>query len=258
MNNKSWSLTIGNGGENHVGMDFLGNKREKGTGWSCQKLEKAKGLFELLGKHVELFDLNELLPPDLRSKAPPAHFMVVREFLGETTHKSLIDELESYKWDAKYFDTRRQKVLNKLARTNVCYGDTHQEPDYENKKGTIISWEESPLVSRSKKFVETIMDEKDLIVEGNKYDDITKNGIGAHGDTERIIVACCRAGAPNPIKFGYFHKGLHIGESLECIVNGGDLYFMSEEAVGTDWMSFNKYTIRHAAGASKYLKFKTE
>lgn len=30
MNNKSWSLTIGNGGENHVGMEFLGNKRDRG------------------------------------------------------------------------------------------------------------------------------------------------------------------------------------------------------------------------------------
>ena len=129
----SWSLTIGNGGENHVGMEFLGSKRGKGGGWSCQKLKEAKVMFELLGKHVELFDLNELLPPDLRSKVPPAHFMVVRGFLGEAAHKSLIDELESYEWDAKYFDVRRQKVLNKLARTNVCYGDAHQDPDYENK-----------------------------------------------------------------------------------------------------------------------------
>ena len=184
--------------------------------------------------------------------------MVVRDFLDGDVHDSLVKELESYEWDAKYYDVRRQKVLNKLARTNVCYGDAHQDPDYENKKGTIISWEESPLVFRIKKFVETIMDEKQLIVEGNKYTDVTKNGIGAHGDAERVIVACCRAGAPNPMKFGYFHKGLHVGDSLECVVNGGDLYFMSEEAVGTNWRSFNKYTIRHAAGAEKYLKFKTE
>jgi len=40
-------------------------------------------------------------------------------------------------------------------------------------------------------------------------------------------------------------------------LNDGDLYIMSEKAVGTDWMR-NKsgYTLRHAAGAKKYLKLK--
>ena len=258
MPNTSWSLTIGNGGENHVGMEFLGNRRTKGSGWSFNDLNSAKEMMELLGKHSEIHDLNELLPTELRTGVPPAHFMVVRNFLGGKTHEDLIHELESYEWDAKYYDTRRQKVLNKLARTNVCYGDTHQNPDYEHKRGTIIAWDESPLVFRIKKFIETLMNEKDLIVEGNKYHDVNKNGIGAHGDAERVIVACCRAGAPNPIKFGYFHKGIHVGESLECTINGGDLYLMSEEAVGTNWRSYNKYTLRHAAGAAKYLKFKTE
>jgi hypothetical protein len=35
-----------------------------------------------------------------------------------------------FKWDEKYFDTRRQKVLNKHARKNVCFSDNYQKPDY--------------------------------------------------------------------------------------------------------------------------------
>ena len=253
----SWSLTIGNGAENHVGMEFLGKKRNKGEGWNLNDLNEAKKFFELIGKKTEMYNLNTLLPPGLAKSVPPAYFMVVRQYLSDECHKKLIEELCSYDWDNKYFDTRRGKVLNKLARHNVCYGDVYQSPDYENKKGTIINWGKSPIVHTIKKSIEKIMNEKDLLVEGNKYDNIKKNGIGAHGDTERVIVACCRVGASNPIKFGYFHKGLHIGESLECMINGGDLYFMSEEAVGTNWRSYNRYTIRHAAGSPKYLKFNT-
>lgn len=47
-----------------------------------------------------------------------------------------------------------------------------------NKKGTIIGYEQSPLVLRLKQCVESLMKEKDLIVEGNKYLDVKKNGIG--------------------------------------------------------------------------------
>ena len=33
---------------------------------------------------------------------------------------------------------------------------------------------------------------------------------------------------------------------------------MSEKAVGADWKLRSKYTLRHAAGAKKYLKMKGE
>ena len=33
---------------------------------------------------------------------------------------------------------------------------------------------------------------------------------------------------------------------------------MSEKAVGTDWRSMNAFTLRHAAGAKKFLEMKKE
>ena len=38
-------------------------------------------------------------------------------------------------------DERRKKVLNKHARTNVCFDVEECEPDYENKQGRVVSWE---------------------------------------------------------------------------------------------------------------------
>lgn len=261
--NQTWSLTVGNGGENHTGMEFLGKLRKKGEGWGIDKLEHCKDLLEnIFDKKVELYNLNneclEGVTIPKASKPKDAYLMVVRDFLSETVHKNFIKEMESYEWDRKYWDTRRQKVLNKLARANVCYGKECREPNYENKQGTIVGFDKSPLVGNLLQIVEILMKDTELIVEGNQYDDVKKNGIGPHGDTERVCVSCLRVGASMPMKFGMFWNCKVRGKPFETIINGGDLYFMSEEAVGAEWKSKSKWRWRHCAGAPKYLKMKGE
>ena len=258
----TYSLTVGNGGENHTGMEFIGKMRKKGDGWNLERLQHAKGILEDQFKlDVEIHNLNELLDGveiEEKIKPEPAYFMLVKNFLDPKEHLKYLNELESYDWDSKYWDTRRQKVLNKIARTNVCYGETSRDADYENKKGTIIGYDKSPLVHKLKQTVESLMCDEDLIVEGNKYTDIKKNGIGPHGDTERVVVSCLRVGEGMPMKFGWFHNSNVVGKTLTLDVPGGSLYFMSEKTVGADWKLRSKYTLRHAAGASKYLKMKGE
>ena len=92
----------------------------------------------------------------------------------------------------------------------------------------------------------------DLVCEGNNYADNSKCGIGFHGDAERRRVIAIRIGAPMPMKWQWFHKSLPVGQPFEYIFDGGDVYIMSEKAVGTDWRSSSKHTLRHAAGCSKY------
>ena len=261
---RTWSLTIGNGGENHTGMEFLGNLRKKGDGWNVEKLIKAKNILEnIFEKKVDMYNLNEIclegiVIPEKCEKPKDAYLMVVRNFLSENVHKNFKKELSSYEWDRKYFDTRRGKVLNKHARANVCYGKKSREADYKNKKGTIIGFDQSPLVEHLLKVVEILMEDENLIVEGNQYDDVNKNGIGPHGDTERVCVACLRVGASMPMKFGMFWNCKLRGNPFETIIKGGDLYFMSEEAVGAEWKKKSKWVWRHCAGAPKYLKMNGE
>ena len=259
----TWSLTVGNGGENHTGMEFLGNLRKKGQGWDLDRLLYAKDILEsIFDKQVELFNLNgeclEGVSIPEASKPKDAYLMVVRNFLSENVHKNMIKELGSYEWDRKYWDTRRQKVLNKLARANVCYGKEGRAANYKEGKGTIIGFDQSPLVGNLLKVVEILMKDQGLIVEGNQYDDASKNGIGPHGDTERVCVACLRVGEAMPMKFGMFWNCKLRGKPFETLINGGDLYFMSEEAVGAEWKSRSKWIWRHCAGAPKYLKMKGE
>ena len=261
--NQTWSLTVGNGGENHTGMEFLGNLRKKGQGWDLDRLLYAKGILEnVFGKTVELHNLNEACLEGVTipeaSKPNDAYLMIVRDFLTPEVHEAFKAEMKSYEWDRKYWDTRRQKVLNKLARANVCYGKTGRVANYKEGKGTIIGFDQSPLVGKLLQTVEILMKDQDLIVEGNQYDDVSKNGIGPHGDTERVCVSCLRVGASMPMKFGMFWNCKVRGKPFETVINGGDLYFMSEEAVGAEWKSRSKWIWRHCAGAPKYLKMKGE
>ena len=260
--NPTWSLTVGNGGENHTGMEFLGNLRKKGQGWDLDRLLYAKGILEnVFGKTVNLYNLNKecLEGVNIPGNHPKdAYLMVVRGFLTPEVHEAFKVEMKSYEWDRKYWDTRRQKVLNKLARANVCYGKEGRAANYAEGKGTIIGFDQSPLVGKLLQSVELLMKDQDLIVEGNQYDNVSKNGIGPHGDTERVCVACLRVGESMPMKFGMFWDCKVRGKPFETIINGGDLYFMSEKAVGAEWKCRSKWIWRHCAGAPKYLKMKGE
>ena len=98
---RTWSLTIGNGGENHTGMEFLGNLRKKGDGWNVEKLIKAKNILEnIFEKKVDMYNLNEIclegiVIPQKCEKPKDAYLMVVRNFLSENVHKNFKKELSS-------------------------------------------------------------------------------------------------------------------------------------------------------------------
>jgi hypothetical protein len=91
-----------------------------------------------------------------------------------------------------------------------------------------------------------------LVCEGNLYDDPLRNGIGYHGDTERRKVIALRLGEEMPMHWQWYHRSKPVGEPFQFMLGGGDLYIMSEKAVGNDWRSSSLYTLRHAAGAERY------
>jgi hypothetical protein len=135
-----------------------------------------------------------------------------------------------------------------------------QEPDYENKKGRIVSFKDVPLLNTVKKNLPLYFGKKTekLIAEGNYYYDPKKCYIGFHGDAERMIVVGIRVGKPFPLHYQWYQNGETIGKRLEIKLNDGDIYAMSAKAVGTDWKKRLTQTLRHAAGFSVVLKLKEE
>lgn len=247
-------ITAGEQSENHAGMQINGDGLAA-CGFSVEELVEFCTILKEKGIDSEYIRLDDYLED--KDGVEPASLLIIRngvEKLAGVLSKDMLSEQLSFEWDKKYWDTRRSKVLNKLARYNVCYGQEKQEPDYENKKGTIISYEKAGLIDKWRKSLE-IFGEKatNLEVEGNLYYDIKKCGIGFHGDSERKKVIACSLGGSRPIHWQWYYKSQTIGERIKFVLNSGDMYIMSEKTSGYDWKKRNTKTLRHAAG-EKYTK----
>ena len=186
-------LTAGEQSENHVGMEINGDGLAS-KGFSIKKL---KSFSDTYNGEFHLFKNPE-------EGEPNGAIVIFRDGLNRIFSidpDELLKEQLSFERDSKYWDTRRSKVLNKRARYNVCYGENGQEPDYENKKGTIISYDDVPRLKRWRDLLPYYFGKKgeDLEVEGNYYYDSKKCGIGYHGDSERKIVIACSLGDVRPI-----------------------------------------------------------
>ena len=249
------ALTWGDAGENHVGMEIIGNLQDSGTGFTYRDLQQMNNyLKEKHSLNTELVDLSL----DTNNKA---NVLIIRNFIESVTQNDILNELNNCKWDNKYYDRRRKKVLNKRARYNLLFQHgISQESDFENGKGTIIDLDKLEILKNveSKLFnilqdalknITTFTEWVPLICEGNNYYDIKKCYIGFHGDSERTRVICLSIGGKDyPMQWQWFKNSKNVSFPFTIKINSGDIYIMSEKAVGQDWKKRSLYTLRHGAG----------
>ena len=248
------------------------------------KMDKVK---QLCFPKVSVLDLNVLSMDDTVDDLcdeDQARVLILRDWAAKTMGaeawtKEVFKELASRRWDAEYLDSNkyrteivdgieikvRGKRLNKLARTNLCFvAGREQEPAVYEGKGTIYDLKKLEALNRG---VEKLKEQIAMglieigsktkveinVVEGNRYYNLKKTGIGFHGDTERVVVICISIGCDNyPMRWQWFKAGMPVGEPIDVILNCGDVYIMSEKAVGAEWKKSSIYTLRHSAGAEKY------
>lgn len=263
------SLTFGDQGENHIGMKKYGEIVEKGQGLTYDDLVSISTPFKEADYDIEMYDLTNLYNPleaDKNIALESAYICVIRNGLEYILNKydknsqDLLKEMTGFEWDKRYYDTRRKKVLNKNARHNVCFDEQQSDPNYETGHGTVIGFDSCPCLNAIRVELAKIHPNKltGLICEGNRYFDLKKCGIAWHGDAERRKVLAFRLGESMLLNYNWYYRSNPIGDILSLQLNHGDLYIMSEKAVGTDWKSRSKYTLRHSACApdSKFMKFK--
>ncbi len=241
------TLTFGDSAENHVGMEKLGTLVKEGEGFSTEDLFRIQQALP----RSELFYLNEL------DEVPEASVLVIRDgvnfLLGPgKTKEGLFREQAELEQDKKAYMYGR--VVNKYARWNLCFDDTGHEPNYENGQGRVVPYSTVPLTQQLRKVLGEYIGEKaeGLKCEGNYYYDKNTCGIGFHGDSERRKVIGVRLGAAMTLHYQWFFGGKPVGNRIKIPLQGGDIYIMSEKAVGTDWKCKNSYTLRHATGSVKY------
>lgn len=242
------TLTFGEVAENGVKMQQIGEISE--DGFLVSELEAARDAFTEKGAKATLYHLNDLFEG---SGEVQAAILVVRGGLRAlgVDPDDIFEEQKSLSPDQKCLN--RGRVVNKWARYNLCYSDESQPPDYEKGHGTIISYAQVPHLQSLREKLPEVLGEKarDLKVEGNYYYDAEKTYIGWHGDTERRLVIGTRFGADFDFWIQYYQRSVAVGKALRITLHHGDLYVLSEKAVGTDWKMKVIPTLRHAAGPSK-------
>lgn len=248
------TITWGDQAENGIGMQQLGQLRPPGSGFTIEELEDIYNQHDL----ADIYYLCEPDVPDQVNSGERAAVLVLRngiDYMADMRmHDDLFLEMKDLDYDKKKLI--RGRVVNSHARWNLCIDKQAQIADLKEGKGTVISFSQVPqLMSIADQF-EIVFGDKARKLKGeiNYYYDIDKCGIGFHGDAERRIVIAMRLGASMPLYYQWYKYGEAIGNVIEIPLNGGDIYIMSEKAVGTDWKKRNCATLRHAVGASKYTK----
>lgn len=251
---RTFTLTFGDCAENHVNMQMLGTRSD--VGFTHGDLLLAQQWFTDHKCECELVHLNGYLD-NVGVVAEDAYVLIIRSGVGAICNAdALWTELSVLQWDSQAL--MRGRVVHKHARHNLCFADESQEPDYPAGRGRIVALDSVPTLQNIHTALPAIVGTAaaNLQIEGNDYYDITKCGIGWHGDGERRKVIGVRCGATIPLVFNWWHQCAPVGRTARFELHHGDMYMCSSKAVGTDWLRRSQYTLRHAAGCDKYLKFK--
>ena len=270
------TLTFGDCAENHRGMQTMGLKAEKGLTnddlihikATISKIIEAEHTDEERTPYdniscdiIDLVDIENDLPEEIKSKLKgqmiSAKILIIRNgicLFGQPSGACLYEEQNKFKRDTKAFMYGR--VVNKKARHNLCFSDFDQVADYEKGKGTVINFTHTPILRYIRQNMAAILECSKLAnlqCEANYYYDVKKTYIGFHGDTERRIVVGLRLGHQFPLHFRWYYKNQPISNLMSFQLNDGDIYIMSDKAVGYDWKTSSIYTLRHAAGLIENL-----
>lgn len=237
--------------ENHPGMQKIGESR-------------AHGLLEshLANCHAKLLQREPALESELvclQQDGEQACVWVLRGgvdyLLGEGGADRLEEESASKVFDTQMYNAKKGVVQNKHPRSNNCYAEEAQAADLPNGRGTVIAFGDAPRMKELRGKLHLLLEHEftaRLNAESNRYNTKKrKYGISWHGDVERKVVVACRLGRASeemPIMFQWYRKDLPVSEAVEIRVGHGDIYVMSDKAVGYDWRCSSKTTLRHATG----------
>lgn len=248
------TLTFGDSAENHVGMEKIGTIVQEGQGFQVSELQILYDSFTKQGISCELRMLH------CSPYQSEAAVLVLRDGVHALLSRAGYSKEDLFKEQAALNVDKKAymygRIVNKHARWNLCFDEEGQEPDYAAGKGRIVAYKDLPVTKYLKEVLPKYFGTKadGLKCEANYYYDVAKCGIGFHGDSERRKVIGVRLGAALDLHFQWYKEGSTVGERIKIPLNGGDIYLMSEKAVGTDWKRKKISTLRHATGCEKYTR----
>lgn len=254
LGRKTYTITYGDVAENHARMQKIGVLHERG--YNFQQMRAVQTALSAAGVESEMHALHDAMRTLDRAHlhCEPAWLLVIRRGAQHVleTEGTVALMAENDALDMDKHALMRGRVVNKRAMWNLCFDDGDQEPDYASGKGRVVAWAHIPLMKRIRNWIAEVTADVELKAEANYYFDIDKCGIGFHGDGERRKVFAVRMGAAMPIHFQWFHHSEPVGQKMVFDLHDGDMYMMSEKAVGFDWRKSLVPTLRHATGCATF------
>ena len=271
--NARYAITFGESAILHIGGNEYGNGR-RDVGFTVQELME---ISDNINRNysicsAKVISISSVLPDHLQTDKTNAAVLVIRNGAGliqcdedkdnnySFSADKLLAEQQTIEYDNKYFDTRRQKTLNKRARYNIVFSadkgdDIKHSDDY--RQCSVKSFMTMPYLSKFRDNLPKAFGEEkasNLEAEGNHYYE-DKSGIGFHGDSERKTVICLSLGKPSVLRYQWRlpNSSEHTFTPVDINIGHGDVYLMSEKATGYDWRMRSKVRVVHAAGAIKYI-----
>lgn len=234
--------------EGHVGHEIEKSKHPNPEAHSIETLESIKSDLEKKGAEVDWINLQR------KENEPEAAVMVLRNGLKHfgVSHDDLMQETNQLPFVDKQYKGRDGKIKNKRARWNANGGDRHVDADIEKGINTQYHFDEVPVLKAVRVALEALHPTlQHVLAEGNFYN---KDGlIRYHGDEERPCspVVGVNLGQDRFIDFRSFYRHAFYGEQIRINLHAGDIYFMSEHAVGIGWIksTYKKVIFRHRAGS---------
>ena len=243
-----YAITFGEVSVLHIGGKEYGSGI-RNKGFSITQLEN---IHKEISNFSEIIWISDKLPENLQ-KDNKACILVIRNnntFISNEFADQLYKEQENINYDLKYWDTRRTKTLMKRARLNIVFGELEILHTNDYKQCTVKSFNNLPYLHKFRNSLPIMFgsDAINLSAEGNHYHH-NKSFIGFHGDTERKIVICLSLGKTAILQFNWRlpSSSEHIYSSTDILLNHGDVYIMSEKAVGNDWKKRSKVRVVHSA-----------
>jgi len=271
--NTRYAITFGESAILHIGGKEYGNGR-RDVGFTVQELMEISDNINRNNSmcSAKVISISAVLPDHLQTDETNAAVLVIRNGAGliqcdqdkdnnySFSADKLLAEQQTIEYDNKYFDTRRQKTLNKRARYNIVFSadnadDIKHSDDY--RQCSVKSFMTMPYLSKFRDNLPKAFGEEkasNLEAEGNNYYE-DKSGIGFHGDSERKTVICLSLGKPSVLRYQWRlpNSSEHTFTPVDINIGHGDVYLMSEKATGYDWRMRSKVRVVHAAGATKYI-----
>ena len=146
----------------------------------------------------------------------------------------------------------RKKVCVARSRRNLHFADEGRPEDMANGQNTVVPWSSVPANAECRRVLTELLETADVAsAVANYYPDPAKCGIGWHGDAERRQTIMVRLGAGSdtrPIHFLWCERGEAVAAPITINLAHGDVMVPCAKAVGTDYRTMTRPTVRHGTG----------